>query len=62
MLTDVSQRYSRQYSFDESHCALKFNENFPFRIFFFHPEFFEVLFFVLFCFIFDSLMLKNFIS
>ena len=34
MLTDVSQRYSRQYSFDASHCALKFNENFPFRFFF----------------------------
>ena len=61
MLTDVSQRYSRQYSFDASHCALKFNENFPFRFFFFHPEFFEVLFF-LFCYVLDSLMLKNFNS
>ena len=34
MPTDVSQIYSRQYSFDAFHCALKFNENFPFRIFF----------------------------
>ena len=45
MLTDVSQRYSKQYSYHSFHYAFKFIENFPFRIFFFHPELFKVLFF-----------------
>ena len=35
MLTDVFQRYSRQYSYHVFHYAFKFNENFPFRISFF---------------------------
>ena len=61
MLTDVSQRYSRQYSFDASHCALKFNENFPFRFFFFILNS-SRFFFFLFCYVLDSLMLKNFNS
>ena len=65
MLTDVSQRYSRQYSFDASHCALKFNENFPFRIFFFFSSWIlrgSFFFFCFFCFVLDSLMSKNFNS
>ena len=60
MPTDVSQIYSRQYSFDAFHCALKFNENFPFRIFFFILN--SSRFSFLLCFVFDSLMLKNFNS
>ena len=48
MLTDVSQRYSKQYSYHSFHYAFKFIENFPFRIFFFHPELFKVIFFFFF--------------
>ena len=35
MLTDVFQRYSRQYSYHVFHYAFKLIENFPFRISFF---------------------------
>ena len=63
MLTDVSQRYSRQYSYHVFHYTFKFNENFPFRIFFFilnSSRFF--FFFIIITFVFDSLLLKKFIS
>ena len=47
MLTDVSQRYSRQYSYHVFHYTFKFNENFPFRIFFFILNSSRLFFFLL---------------
>ena len=62
MLTDVSQRYSRQYSYHVFHYAFKFNENFPFRIFFFILNTSRFFFFIIIIFVFDSLLLKKPIS
>ena len=53
MLTDVSQRYSRQYSYHVFHYTFKFNENFPFRIFFFILNSSRFFFFLLLLFLFS---------